>query len=92
MKKFLKNNLFLFVAAIIFIIVASHFVWSHTRDNHIAKSEQYSYTYVASSQRDIYHTPTCRWANKIAIYNLIGFETEGAARKSGRRACKVCNP
>jgi len=58
----------------------------------IDKTEAAKYAYVASSEREIFHKPSCRWADKISERNLIGFTTRDEAVKSGRRACKVCEP
>lgn len=50
------------------------------------------YEFVASTKREVYHTPDCKWAKKIGTGELIGFKTERNARMSGRRACGECNP
>ena len=58
----------------------------------IGRSEISQYAFVASKQSEVYHKPTCRWAQKIAEYNLVGFRDIEEAEKSGRRPCKVCKP
>lgn len=51
-----------------------------------------SYTYVASSAREPFHKPSCRWAQKISDRNLQTFKTHDEAIKAGHRPCKVCKP
>ena len=51
-----------------------------------------SYAYVASSAREPFHKPSCKWAQKISASNLVTFKTRDEAIKAGHRACKVCKP
>jgi micrococcal nuclease len=48
--------------------------------------------YVASSLREPFHRPSCKWAQKIAPGNLQTFKTREEAIKAGHRPCKVCKP
>lgn len=48
--------------------------------------------FVASSQREPFHRPGCRWARKIDGENLRTFGTREAAVAAGHRPCKVCKP
>ncbi len=48
--------------------------------------------YVASSKREPFHRPECRWAQKISGSNLQSFQTRDEAIKAGHRPCKVCKP
>jgi len=47
--------------------------------------------YVASSQSDVFHRPSCRYVDQIKPENKIYFSTRDEAIASGRRPCKVCN-
>ena len=48
--------------------------------------------YVGSRNSNIYHKPSCYWAQQISSHNLITWSTTAQARAAGYRACKVCNP
>jgi len=48
--------------------------------------------YVASSLREPFHRPSCRWAQRIDHANLQQFSTRQAAIDAGHRPCKVCKP
>lgn len=48
--------------------------------------------YVGSSDRKIYHLPSCKWAKKIKSQSLVKFKTKQEAEKAGYRPCKVCKP
>jgi micrococcal nuclease len=48
--------------------------------------------YWGSRNSNIYHYPTCKWAQKISPKNLVEFATPTAAASAGYRACKVCKP
>jgi len=62
-------------------------------DHHSATGEAArAKPYQATVNSDIYHRANCRWARKIAVYNLLGYDTPEDARKDGRRPCKVCRP
>ena len=47
---------------------------------------------VGSRIRLIYHTPRCRWAQKISSRNRIGFGSARDAIASGYRPCRECRP
>ncbi len=48
--------------------------------------------YVGSVNSNIYHYPSCRWANEIHYDNEIWFSSVADAKSHGYRACKVCKP
>jgi len=48
--------------------------------------------YWGSKKSNKYHSPTCRWAQKISSKNLIKFNTPESAIKAGYVPCKVCKP
>jgi len=48
--------------------------------------------YWASKNSDVYHKPTCYWAQQINPSNLIIFNSKAAAEAAGYRPCKVCKP
>ena len=47
---------------------------------------------VGSSIRLIYHSPYCKWAQKISSRNRVTFSSSADARAAGYRACSVCSP
>ena len=55
-------------------------------------SENPKAAYVASVNREPFHKPSCRWAEKISDKNLQTFQTRDEAIKAGHRPCKVCKP
>jgi micrococcal nuclease len=48
--------------------------------------------YYGSSKSNIYHLPSCTWAQKIASANLLTFDSKEKASAKGYRPCKVCKP
>jgi hypothetical protein len=50
------------------------------------------YRYVASKNSRVFHRPDCRWAERIAPENLIGYSSREEAIESGKRPCKSCKP
>lgn len=48
--------------------------------------------YVGSSEKNIFHVPSCRWAKKILPSNEVWWSSRDEAIASGRKACKVCKP
>ena len=50
------------------------------------------YRYVASSESDKYHRPSCHYVDKIKSYNIVYYYSENDARADGKKACSVCNP
>jgi cbb3-type cytochrome oxidase cytochrome c subunit len=89
-----RQGKILAVIVVVVLAVAGFVIYNnhHQTGNHITYSQTAEYAYVASSERDIYHRPTCRWAQKISAANLVGYNTREEAEKSGRRPCKVCKP
>jgi len=47
---------------------------------------------VASKESNVYHKPSCRYAEKIKSENKIWFDSPAEARAAGYRPCEVCNP
>src|SRR2546423_1638340 len=47
---------------------------------------------VGNRSLDIYHLPTCHWADKIAGRQRIDFDSPADAQTAGYRACHVCAP
>jgi len=45
-----------------------------------------------SRKSNIYHYPTCKWAQKIRPENLIRFGSPEQAKTAGYRPCMVCRP
>ena len=48
--------------------------------------------YYGSSKSNIYHLPSCKWAQKITSEHLIIFKSKEEAASKGYRPCKVCKP
>jgi hypothetical protein len=48
--------------------------------------------YVASKNGKVFHKPDCRAVKRIAVENLINYNSMNEAVKDGRRACKLCEP
>jgi len=55
-------------------------------------AEARSKPFVASVLREPFHKRTCKWAAKIAEYNLVGYDSREDAIADGHRPCKVCRP
>jgi hypothetical protein len=45
---------------------------------------------IASSARELYHRPACRWANRISPDHLVGYDSAADAVADGRQACSSC--
>jgi hypothetical protein len=56
-----------------------------------AQSDE-SYRYIASSLRQKFHTPSCRWALNIAEENRIYLTDREIAITEGYVACGTCKP
>ena len=90
-----KNKQLLVICAILALVIAfvGYSIWkSPSEDQYISSSQISEYKYVASSLREPFHKPSCKWVKKISPENLIGFKTRQEALDSGRRPCKVCRP
>lgn len=48
--------------------------------------------YVGSINSDVYHYPTCTWADRINEENKVWFSSAQDAVNQGYRPCQVCNP
>ena len=48
--------------------------------------------YVASKNSTAFHTPDCKWEQRIKEENKIWFKTREEALKKGYTPCKVCKP
>lgn len=48
--------------------------------------------FVGSVNSDVYHYPTCTYAQRIYPENIIWFSSVADAVSSGYRPCKVCRP
>jgi micrococcal nuclease len=55
-----------------------------------AGAASYTGPFVASKGGKFYHKPDCIYAKRIAPANLAHFETEEAARASGKEKCPTC--
>ena len=42
--------------------------------------------------REPYHRPDCKWAQRIAPENLVGYDSKEDAEADGHRPCKACRP
>ncbi|MBU1672314.1 MAG: MBL fold metallo-hydrolase, partial [Actinobacteria bacterium] len=48
--------------------------------------------FVGSKNSDVYHWPTCSYAQAIHPENLVTFANAQEAVNAGYRPCSVCNP
>ena len=48
--------------------------------------------YVGSKNSDKYHKPSCVWAKKIKLENLVCFSSKEEAEDKGYKPCSVCKP
>jgi ATP-dependent helicase IRC3 len=48
--------------------------------------------FVGSMYSNKYHLPSCGWAKKIPLEDLVSFPNIGAAKDLGYLPCRVCNP
>ena len=48
--------------------------------------------FIASRDREPFHTLNCSWAKKISPENAVYYNTRDEAVKDGHRPCKVCRP
>jgi len=48
--------------------------------------------FVASSDRDRFHVPTCRWVTRILDGNRLTFDSREAALARGLQPCGTCRP
>lgn len=48
--------------------------------------------YVASKNSTVFHTPNCKWVQRIKEENKIWFSTREEALEKGYKPCKVCKP
>ena len=76
------------VAVIVVLIVVSNF--SKQSPDRPVKLDHAGY--VASAQRDPFHTVKCKLGQRIKAANIVSFEKRGAAIAAGHRPCKVCKP
>jgi hypothetical protein len=51
-----------------------------------------SIAFVGNRISQVYHVPTCAWANKIRPRNVVSFASAAQATGSGFRPCGVCRP
>lgn len=48
--------------------------------------------YVGNSNSGKFHYSSCRWAQKIASYNRVDYDSREDAVNDGYVPCKVCRP
>jgi hypothetical protein len=48
--------------------------------------------FVGSKNSDVYHYPSCTWAQRIKASNQIWFSSSQDARNHGYRPCEICHP
>jgi len=51
-----------------------------------------TYQFVGSVNSDVYHYPSCTYAQRIKSENQVWFTSSADARAHGYRPCSVCNP
>ena len=55
----------------------------------LAEKEDY---YIASKNSQVFHRPECLYADKIAGYNKVRYNSREEAVKAGKRGCSGCKP
>jgi hypothetical protein len=55
-------------------------------------NQQTTQQFVGSKNSDVYHYPSCTYAQRIKAENRIWFSSSQDARNHGYRPCKVCHP
>lgn len=65
---------------------------SSSSSSSTSSSDSYDGSFWASKNSNIYHKPSCYWAQQISPSNLIIFSSRSAAEAAGYRACQVCKP
>ncbi|HUT30210.1 MAG TPA: hypothetical protein VMX13_10495 [Sedimentisphaerales bacterium] len=50
------------------------------------------YKYICSRKSNVFHKSDCRWAQRIAPNNLVGYNSREEALRTGKRPCKRCKP
>jgi hypothetical protein len=48
--------------------------------------------YVASRRSKVFHKSDCRWVERIAPKNLVGYSSRDEALRAGKKPCKRCKP
>jgi len=48
--------------------------------------------FVASRDRQVFHRPSCKWAQRITPAHRVVYASRAEARRAGKRPCAVCNP
>lgn len=55
-------------------------------------TDQQTRQFVGSMNSNVYHYPSCTWAQKVKVSNQIWFSSSQDARNHGYRPCEVCHP
>lgn len=56
------------------------------------KRQNVESTFVASKNSQVFHKPSCPFAQKIASKNRVNYSSRDEAIAAGKRPCKSCNP
>jgi hypothetical protein len=48
--------------------------------------------YAASRRSKVFHKSDCRWVERIAPKNLVGYSSRDEALRAGKKPCKRCKP
>lgn len=90
--KNIKIIVFLMMMVLLLPSCATNSRATSYKDLDTSSINKIEYMYVGSKNSDIYHKPSCEWAQKIHGENLIEFIDRVDANAYGYRACKVCKP
>ena len=93
----MKKGLVALGAVSILVIILGAFAYtnlnrpsnSNTGSN---QNNQNTQQFVGSVNSNVYHYPSCTWAQKIKTSNQIWFSSSQDARNHGYRPCEVCHP
>jgi len=58
----------------------------------VAGPELGQYKYVGSRRSAVFHRSDCRWVQRIAPKNLVGYNSRAEALRAGKKPCKRCKP
>jgi methylphosphotriester-DNA--protein-cysteine methyltransferase len=81
-KKPMKGYVILGVILLLAIIIGVIIIGSHNASGQ----------FVGSKNSDVYHYPSCTYAQRIKDSNKIWFSNSQDARNHGYRPCQVCHP
>jgi len=71
---------------------ASRAAWQKSRTMSSGSPTPVTIAFVGNRISQVYHVPSCAWANKIRPRNVVSFGSAAQATGRGFRPCGVCRP